>query len=214
MSIDDAPGVVRQAADPPVRPGPAAFAWRPVLGVTLGLVALLAWTADRYGPHRDELYFRVLGQHPAWGYVDQPPLTPLLVRLSTALFGDSLWAARLPVILLVPAVVPLTALFARELGGGRGAQLLAAVGVCGTFVLVCGHLVLTSSLDLPATGLVLLLVARALLRDEPRWWLWAGLVTGLSLYNKELLPLLLLGLAVGLLTVGPRHVLRSRWLWG
>ncbi len=212
MSVDrDAP----PHAAAPVRHRPAlpAFAWQPVLAVTAALVATLAATAGRYGFHRDELYFRVLGQHPAWGYVDQPPLTPLLVRAATALFGDSLWALRLPAIVLVPAVVPMVALFARELGGGRTAQLLAAVGGCGSFVLVCGHLVLTASLDAPATALVLLLVARALLRDEPRWWLWAGLAGGLSLYNKELLPLLLLGLAAGLLIAGPRRVLASPWLW-
>ena len=67
----------------------APFAWRwvvPVAGVEL---ALLIATAGRYGYHRDELYFRVAGNHPAFGYDDQPPLTPLLARLSEALFGES-----------------------------------------------------------------------------------------------------------------------------
>ena len=52
--------------------------------------------------------------------------------------------------------------------------------------------------------LTILFVVRALLRDEPRWWLWAGLVVGVSLWNKQLIVLLLLGLLVGLLIAGPR----------
>jgi 4-amino-4-deoxy-L-arabinose transferase-like glycosyltransferase len=213
VSIDEDAQSAARVAPATGAPSLPPFAWRPVLAVTGLLIVALAATTGRYGFHRDELYFRVLGQHPAWGYVDQPPLTPLLVRTATALFGDSLWSLRLPAILLVPATLPLVALLARELGGGRGAQLLAALGACGTYVLVAGHLVLTSSLDIPATALVLLLVIRALRRDEPRWWLWAGLATGLSLYNKELLPLLFAGLAAGLLIAGPRRVLRSPWPW-
>src|SRR5205807_2109166 len=48
---------------------------------------------------------------------------------------------------------------------------------------------------------------------RPRWWLAAGLVVGLGLYNKQLVVLLLIGLGAGLMIAGPRRELRSPWLW-
>lgn len=191
----------------------APFAWRPVAAVAAGIAVLLAATTGRYDYHRDELYFRELGGHPAWGYVDQPPLTPLLARLSTAILGDSIWALRVPALVSVVATVFLVALTVRELGGGRAAQLLGAFGVASGFPLIVGHVLLTATVDLVVWSAVILCVTRALRRDEPRWWLAAGVVAGLGLYNKHLVVLLLLGLAVGLLLVGPRRVLRSGWLW-
>jgi 4-amino-4-deoxy-L-arabinose transferase-like glycosyltransferase len=181
--------------------------------VVAGLVALLLATVNRYDYHRDELYFRVLGQHPAWGYVDQPPLTPLLGRLSTAALGDSLWAFRLPAVLLVAATAVLMALVARELGGAAGAQVLAALGMVSAFPLIGGHTTATATADLVVWTAVLLFAIRALRRDQPRWWLAAGVVTGIGLYNKHLVVLLLLCLGVALLVVGPRRVLLSPWLW-
>jgi 4-amino-4-deoxy-L-arabinose transferase-like glycosyltransferase len=188
------------------------FAWRPVAAITLATAAVLAVTVNQYGLHRDELYFLVLSHHPAWGYVDQPPLTPMLIRLSTELFGDAPWAVRLPAIVFGPLAIPVFALLARELGGGRAAQVLAAAGGFCAFVLVSGHIILTTTVDIPVSGLVLLFAIKAL-RDDGRWWIAVGVVTGLSLYNKQLTPLLLLGIAAGLLIAGPRRVLFSPWLW-
>ena len=188
------------------------FAWRPVAAITLVTVAVLAVTANRYGFHRDELYFLVLSKHPAWGYVDQPPLTPMLIRLSTQTFGDALWAVRLPATVLGPLAIPVLALLAREFGGGRAAQVLAAAGGFCAFVLVSGHVMLTTTVDIPLTGVAILCVIKAL-RDDGRWWIAVGVVTGLTLYNKQLVVLLLLGIGLGALAAGPRRVLVSPWLW-
>jgi 4-amino-4-deoxy-L-arabinose transferase-like glycosyltransferase len=189
------------------------LAWKPVGAVAATAAAALLLTINRYDYHRDELYFRMLGEHPGWGYVDQPPFTPLLIRLCVEVFGDSVWAIRLPGVLIVVAAAFLLALIAREAGGRAVAQTLAASGVLTTFILVATHLTLTAGPDLLAWLLVILCAMRALLRDQPRWWLVAGLVTGLALYNKHLVILLLLTFTAGLLVAGPRTVLLSRWLW-
>lgn len=189
------------------------LAWSPVAVVVAIDAGLLVATVDRYGYFRDELYFRMLAAHPAWGYVDQPPFTPMLARAGMAVFGDSLWALRLPAMLFALAAVVLTAAVARELGGGRAAQTLAAAGVSSLFLLITGHVLLTATPDLAVWLLVLLFAARALRRDDPRWWLGVGCAVGVGLYNKQLVLLLVAGLAVSLLLVGPREHARSRWLW-
>jgi 4-amino-4-deoxy-L-arabinose transferase-like glycosyltransferase len=189
------------------------LAWRPVGLVLLGDAALLAATVNQYGYERDELYFRMLASHPAWGYVDQPPLTPMLAKVGIAAFGDNFWGIRVPAILCALAMVLVTALLARELGGGPAAQTLAAAGASSTFVFIAGHVLLTASPDFVVWLLVILFATRALLRAQPRWWLAVGLTVGLGLYNKQLIALLLIGLAVGLLIAGPRRELASPWLW-
>ena len=191
----------------------APLAWLPVGVVAAAVAALLTATSNQYGYHRDELYFRVLGEHPAWGYIDQPPGTPLLIHLSIALFGDSVWGLRVPATLCAAATAFLLALLAREVGGGHAAQVIAALAACGTFVLLFGHIFITATLDLVVWLAVILFAFRALLRDQPRWWLAVGATVGVGLYNKDLIILLLLALGGGLLLVGPRRVLASGWLW-
>ncbi len=204
------PPAIREVTPPPtVRPD---VAWRPVGGALAAVAVLLAATANQYGYHRDELYFRMLD--PAWGYVDQPPLTPLLARVATTVLGDSVWALRAPAIVLLLGAVVLAVLTTRELGGGRAAQTLCAWGLAfAGLPLAFGHTLLTATVDLLVWAAVLLLAVRALLRDEPRWWLAVGAAVGVGLLNKQLVILLLLGLAVGLLLAGPRTVFRSPWLW-
>lgn len=190
----------------PPRLARSAFA---VAGVT---GAVLIALSGGYGYHRDELYFLVAGTHPAWGYPDQPPLTPLIAR-ATSLLGDSLIALRLPSALAIAAVVLLTALLAREFGARPGAQVLAAgCTAVSAFVIAVGHLLSTATFDLLAWTALSLLLALALRSGDPVW-LAVGLVAGFGLENKTLLACYLAALTVALLAVGPRSALRSPWLW-
>lgn len=190
---------------------PPPFARGPVLAAMAVLAVVLTATSSGYGFHRDELYFRML--EPAWGYVDQPALTPLLARLMTAL-ADEPWALRIPATLSAVAAVLVLALVTREVGGTRRAQALCAWAAAGaTFPLLFGHVLLSASVDLVAWPLVCLFALRAVLRDDPRWWLAVGLVIGLATYNKLLIGMLVAGLAVGVLGAGPRRMLREPLLW-
>ncbi|WP_432985080.1 ArnT family glycosyltransferase [Dactylosporangium sp. CA-233914] len=188
-------------------------AWKPVGSIAGGAALALLLTIARYDYHRDELYFRMVGAHPKWGYVDQPPFTPLMIRACVELFGDTVWAIRIPGLLFIAGAAILLALVAREIGGGALAQSLAAAGVLTTFPLTAGHITITAAPDLVMWLLVILFLIRALLRDSRRSFLWAGLFAGLALYNKHLVILLLLTFAAGLLIAGPRRVLLSPWLW-
>ncbi len=184
---------------------------RPALWAALAQAVVLTVGSVGYGFHRDELYFRMLP--PAWGYVDQPPLTPWLARTLTSLVADEAWAVRIPATLASAASVVLLGLLARELGGDRRAVAFAAWG--GAFAglpLALGHVLLTATLDLPLSLAVVWLVLLAL-RTSPRWWLAAGAVAGVALWNRLLVPLLLLGVLLGLAVLGPRQPLRTRWPW-
>lgn len=178
------------------------------------VVALLIVFAGAYGYHRDELYFLAAGDHLAWGYPDQGPLTPLVAHVMDGLAPGSLTVLRIPSALMAGVTSLVTGVIAYELGGGRRAQLIAAsCAAVAAVVLAVGHLLSTSTFDLLAWSLVTWLAARVVRTGEQRLWVVAGLVAGLALLNKPLIAFLMAGLGVGLLMVGPRRLLRSGWLW-
>lgn len=196
---------------PPVALGERqTFARGPVLVAMAVLALTLTLTSALYGYHRDELYFRML--QPAWGYIDQPPLTPLIVHSISALV-DEPWAIRVPATASAVIGVLILVLITREVGGGRRAQVFSAwAAVSAAFPLELGHVFLTASIDLTVWPAVCLFAIRAVLRDS-RWWLAAGVVIGLSTYNKLLIAMLVGGLLIGLAVFGPWRVFRSVWLY-
>ncbi|MBV9832246.1 MAG: glycosyltransferase family 39 protein, partial [Marmoricola sp.] len=201
---------------PTPRPAREPFAVTGTAVVTAALAVFLLVLAPRYGPHRDELYFASAGHHLAWGYPDQPSAVALVARLTQAVAGHSLVALRVPSILAVCATVVMTVAIARLLGAGARGQLLTAVVLAtSNVVLAFGHLLETGTFSLLAwTGLALV-ATHALLEDRPRLWLLAGVVAGLGLNAKHDLVVALLGLMVGVaVTPAVRHHLRSPWWWG
>src|SRR5260370_950914 len=108
-----------------------------VAALALAKLGVHLLTNGQYGYHRDELYYLASGNHPAAGYGDCPPITPLLARLDSLLLGNSPWLLRLVPSLVGVARVILVALIARELGGGRTAQVLSALATA-TSVLLLG----------------------------------------------------------------------------
>jgi uncharacterized membrane protein len=177
-------------------------------------VAVELAVSARYGFHRDELYFVVAGRHLAFGYVDQPPLAPFLTRVATALFGTSPSAVRVFPALAGGGAVVMTGATARVLGGRGPAQVLAAAAMaCAPVTLAAAHLANTTVYDLLAWASIVYFALLATRGGRPRAWLGAGLAAGLGLENKDLLLLLVVTLAVGVLVAGQRAVLRERWLW-
>ena len=107
------------------------ISWRVIASAATAQAAALTIGSQGYGYHRDELYFRVAGRHLQWGYPDQPLLTPLLGRLSSAVFGDTPLGLRVAPALATAACVVLAGLIARELGGGAAAQTIASAAFAG-----------------------------------------------------------------------------------
>jgi 4-amino-4-deoxy-L-arabinose transferase-like glycosyltransferase len=192
---------------------PAQFAWGS-LAIAGCVFAILLAFAGRYGYHRDELYFLEAGRHLAWAYPDQPPFVPLLARVMSDLAPGSVVVLRLPSAIVAGAIVPLTAAMARQFGGERGAQLLAAGSIAVSLVLLgAGHTLNTTTFDLLAWVLILLLVVAILRGGDERLWLAVGLVAGAGLLDDDLVAFLIAALLGGIAIAGPRRTFRSPWLW-
>jgi 4-amino-4-deoxy-L-arabinose transferase-like glycosyltransferase len=181
--------------------------------IAAAFVAVELAVSARYGYMQDELYFVEASRRLAFGYVDQPPLTPLLTRLAE-LVSLSPTVIRIIPALAGGAVVVLAARLAALFGAGRFGQVLAALTMASTPVLLSSdHVDNTTPIDLLAWTVVLLCVATALLRDRPRWWLGAGVAAGLGLENNNLMLLLLVAVGLGVLLSRQAAVLRTRWPW-
>jgi hypothetical protein len=156
-------------------PRPAGSPWLGIAVVAAVAFGLEMAVSARYGYVRDELYFLAAGQHLAFGYVDQPPLTPWLARVSALATGNTLVGLRVLPALGLAALVVLTAAMSRLLGAGRTGQLLAALATatCGEY-LGAMHELTTTVPDFLFWAVTLLLVMRLLTSQDPRWWVAIG----------------------------------------
>lgn len=186
----------------------------PVVGIALAGFALHMIFNNRYGYFRDEFDYIICGNHPAWGYVDQPPLVPVLSRIFRALFGDSLRAIRLMPVLAMSATIILSGIIARELGGKRFAVVLTAIAVLAAPMYLSDASLLTSNSLEPLLwmGCVYFAILAAK-RNEPKYWLWFGVVAGIGLQEKYSILVFGFGIVVGLLLTEQRRFLLNRWLW-
>lgn len=185
----------------------------PVWVIAAVFAAVEIAVSGRYGFQQDELYFIVAGHHLSFGYVDQPPLAPLLTRI-TGLLGVNPTAIRIVPALAGGGVVVLAAKLAALLGAGRLGRVLTALATaCAPVLIGATHIANTTPLELLAWAAVMVCVTTALLRDRPRWWLGGGVAAGAGLEANNLMLLLLICLAAGLLSTSHRNVLRTRWPW-
>lgn len=197
----------------------AAFGLLKFVLATLGQMAI---QHAGYGVLRDELYFIVCGRHLAWGYVDQPPLIPLVTRISELTFGLR-WLAlfRIFASLAGAIEVALTGLVAWRLGAGRWAQALAMTGILLAPVGMAADMTFSTSTFEPVfwTTVALATIELAHLADRgirsgrevALWWVVLGVTAGLGLENKWNEVFFLACLLAALLLTRQRKLLASKW---
>lgn len=185
-----------------------------LLALALVGVVLHTLANDQYGYHRDELATLDDARHLAWGYVAYPPLAPAVARVAMELIGDEPRWVRLFAALARGAALVLTGLMARDLGGGRWAQVVAALAMAfAPISLLQGSMLQYVGLDYLWWVLVAFCTIRLFETADPRWWLGIGAAIGLGMLTKYTMAFLVAGLAVGVLVTGARRYLVSRWLW-
>jgi hypothetical protein len=174
----------------------------------------LAFAAiNGFGWFRDELYYIACSNHLAFGYVDHPPLSILILKLVRTLLGDSRFAIRLLPALGSAAFVLLAALIARELGGKKRAMTLAAASAFATANYFNLHVYSMNLWDVLLWPAILLVLARLVRTGNPRLWPVIGLLLGLGFENKIGIAFLGLGIAAGVLLTPVRAHLKSRFFW-
>jgi len=183
-------------------------------GAALVTFALHVVANPHYGFFRDELYFVICGFRPAWGYVDQPPVVPLLAA-GSQLFGHSLFLLRAIPALFAAASVFTTCLLVEELGGGAFAMIFGALVAAVTPVLMdFGSKLTTDVVGLWLWPLAALWVLRIVRGANPQWWLAVGAILGIALESKYSVVFFAAGMLAGLLALPQRRVLATPWFFG
>ena len=182
--------------------------------VALVRVILYLLAGPNYGYFRDELYYLACGEHPAWGYVDQPPLIGWVAWLLEHTIGTSLWALRLLPALAGTATIVLAGVIARELGGRRWAIFLASLAALMAPVsLALSHLFTMNAFDPLLWAVLAWLVIRIAKTNEQPLWFVFGALAGLTILNKYAILFWLSGLVLGVCVTPLRQSLRHRWFW-
>jgi hypothetical protein len=182
--------------------------------LALGRIVLHAVTNGQYGFHRDELLALDDARFLSWGYVVYPPLTPFLARVSMMLWGPSLVGLRLFADVAQAAAMVAAGLMARELGGGRFAQVTAALAVFAAPVsLASGAMFQYVSFDYLWWILIAWFTIRLLRTDDARWCLAIGAAAGLGFLTKYTVAFCAAGVVCGFVFTDARRFLRSAWFW-
>jgi dolichyl-phosphate-mannose-protein mannosyltransferase len=185
-----------------------------LLAIAGAVMLLHILTNNRYGFHRDELQVLSDARHLDWGFVAYPPFTPFVERIGLSIFGLNLVGLRLFSVLAQGTAIVISGLMARELGGGKLAQITAALAVALSGVPIFeGTEFQYTTFDYLWWCLIAYFVIRLLNTGNPRWWLAIGAVVGLGLMTKYTMAFFATGIAGGLLLTRARRFLASGWLW-
>jgi hypothetical protein len=187
----------------------------PLVGIAVVVAVIHLLTNNRYGFHRDELQFLSDARHLDWGFVAYPPLTPFVERVGLEIFGVSLVGLRLFSVIAQALAIVMTGLMAWELGGGRLAQITAALAVATSGLPVFeGTEFQYSTFDYLWWVLIAYFVIRLLKTEDPRWWMAIGATLGVGLMTKYTICFFIAGILGGMLLSGARRFFLSGWFWG
>ena len=207
-------GSTKAAIDLPHTYAESRTATLALLGIASAIALLHLLTNSRYGFHRDELQTLSDALHLDWGFVAYPPFTPFVERVSLGIFGVSLVGLRLFSVIAQTLAIVVTGLMARELGGGRLAQVAAALAVAlSPLPLFEGTEFQYSSFDYLWWVLIAYFVIRLLKTENPRWWLAIGAAVGLGFMTKYTMGFFVAGILCGMVLTRARRYFLSPWFW-
>jgi hypothetical protein len=180
-----------------------------------GVIALHLATNGTLGFHTDDLYYIDAGRHPAFGYVDFPPIVPVLARLETDLLGTSPWKLRILPTLLGGLMVALSGAYVRRLGGSLRLQAIALlIAMAAPYFLGANWVFQTVTFDELIWMVALYWFLALVITGRPRYWVYLGITLGIGLQVKYTIVGLIMGIYLSVLvTPSLRHALRSRYPW-
>lgn len=185
------------------------------MGAAAIVIALHLTTNGTLGFHIDELYYIACGNHPALGYVDFPPIVPLLARLETGILGVTPWSLRVLPTLIGGVLVALSGAYVRRLGGSLRLQALALlIAVIAPYFLGANWVFQTVTFDELTWMVAIYWLVCLVLDGRPRYWIYLGVTLGIGLEVKYTIIGLIVGIgAAVLLTPALRQQGRTRYPW-
>ncbi len=177
------------------------------------LMHLITNLTGAYGFFRDELYYIACSDHLAFGYVDQPPFSLYVLKISRMIFGDSLTAIRLVPTLAHTATIVMTALIVKQMGGRSYAVFIGCLGVFASLIHVGMSLIFSmNAIDIFLWSLAIYYLLRLINTNDNKYWIILGVVLGIGLLNKISVLFLGAGLFVGIVMTN-RQWFVSKWLY-
>ena len=178
---------------------------------TFLLIYLSAFTKG-YGYFIDEFYYIACANNPAFGYVDHPPMAPLILTVFQFIFGTSLFAIRFLPALAAASAVFSTGILTKEIGGSKFAQLLAACSLAAMPVTVAfGGFYSMNAYEPLLAILLLIIIVRIINTGNIRLWLYAGIIMGLGVINKHTFAVFIIALLFALILSGRWRLMLNRW---
>lgn len=153
---------------------------RSVLLLMCGLFVVHLLLAGWLPPTEDELYYWCWSQQLQWSYFDHPPMVAILIRGSTELFGNNLFAIRFPACVCSFIVI---AGIRHLMGDDRIFRWLLFTPLC-----VFGSMLMTPDIPLVTCWMAyigwLIVSHRRLQNLESPNWLLGGVIFGLGFLSK------------------------------
>lgn len=189
---------------------PTSLRWKVILPLAvIKLLLPFIGIHAAYELQRDEYLYFQQGQHPSWGFLENPPLLSWMATISSWM-GGSEWSIKIWPALLGVATLLMACLLCARFGGKAWAQAVTAlVFLVAAFGRI--HILFQpNSIDVFAwTGCILALVLFQQTQKSAYWWLFVAFaVTGF--YGKYTMLFLLAALAIGWLLTPQRRIFTSR----
>ena len=182
-----------------------------VSSFTFLLIYLSTFTKG-YGYFIDEFYYIACANNPAFGYVDHPPLAPLVLTVFHFLFGSSLYAIRFLPALAEAAAVFYTGILTKEIGGNKFAQFLAACSLAAIPVTIAFGTFYSMNAFEPLLAVLLLWITVKMIKSgDVKFWIPAGIIMGLGIMNKHTFGVFIAALVISLLVSGKWKLLFNKW---
>lgn len=176
------------------------------------LLIYLSTFNKAYGYFIDEFYYIACANNPAAGYVDHPPLAPLLLTVIQFLFGSSIFVIRIFPALAEAAGVFYTGILAKEIGGGKFAQILAACSMAvAPIIITFGQFYSMNAFEPLLAVLLMIFAVKMIKENDPRRWIALGIIMGIGMMNKHTFGVFIIAFILSLILAGKWKLIFNKW---
>lgn len=186
-----------------------------ILFFTILKLAIHLLSNTHFGYHRDELLYMAMGDHLDWGYKEVPPFVAGISWLSSAIFGDSVFAIRIIPSIASALVVGLIGLLVLAMNGKNFSIFVACSAmIISPSFLASGYLLQPVAFDQFFWILSAFLMVKYIQTHKINYIYFFGIAAGFGMLNKYTMALFILTLIAGLAISPQRKLLINRtWIY-